>query len=257
MSTRLEHILGGVRNNTLGVAPTARGGAVHNVEKIPVDAIDPDPENARQSFDPDELAALAEDLKIHGQAQNAVVWQLATPGRYQLVAGERRWRACKLAGIPTLVCMVLPRDMPKEQREDIAFAENLARSELKPVEVARHWKRLMDRRGCTVRELAARVGVAPSTISKRLALLKLDAATQRAVDAGEVQRTAAVESVSKPRRGSRAARPPRGVYEFKNGVVKVKRGSKLEKLLEEITWEMRVIPRPPEDDAPPAATDAA
>jgi hypothetical protein len=109
----------------------------------------------------------------------------------------------------------------------------MARSDLKPVEVARHWKALMDRWQCSTRELAARVGVAPSTISKRLSLLKLDAETQQAVDAGTVQRTRAVES-TRTRRLSSRGRQPRGVYVFNAGVVRVKRGHTLADLVAEL-----------------------
>jgi ParB family chromosome partitioning protein len=223
-----------VAGGSVSTQATAVRAAVHNIQRIPVGSIDPDPENARKAFDPAELQALADDIKIHGQTQNAIVFETA-PGRFQLVAGERRWRACQLANVGTLVAMVLPRDMPKEQREDIAFAENLARAQLKPVEVARHWQRLMKRRGCSVRELAARVGVAPSTICKKLALLKLDVATQQAVDAGKVLQTAAIETTrTKRRRHNDGRRSPRGVHRLQSGTVRLKRGATLEQLAAEL-----------------------
>lgn len=222
-----------------GTNDTPRRAFCADVQRIALDAISPDPENARTVFDENELAALAEDLKLHGQTQNAIVVEADSPGCYQLVAGERRWRACRLAGIKTLLCLVLPRNMPKDQREDIAFAENLARSELKPTEVARHWKRLMDRRGCTATELAARVGVAQSTISKRLALLKLDAETQRAVDAGQLKLTAAVETTRKKRERPTRVRGPRGVHTFKAGTVKLRRGFTLADLVAELSAATR------------------
>lgn len=228
MSGKLDEILSGARN---GFAPLARGRAtaVGDVFRIPVADIDPDPDNARKHFDADELEALANDMKRHGQVQNAIVWHDANANRYQLIAGERRLRAAKLAGIQTLVCLLVPRDMVAETKAEIAFAENMSRADLRPVEVARHWEALMARWGCGVRELAARVGVAPSTVSKRLKLLKLDADTQRDVDAGKVKRTHAVAT---PRRTR--GRAARGVHTFNAGTVKLKRGATLADLLAEL-----------------------
>lgn len=225
--TRERDFLGLANTATVVPERTPRRAFCQDVQRIDLDAITPDPENARTVFDEDELQALAEDLKLHGQTQNAIVAESDAAGCYQLVAGERRWRACRLAGIKTLLCLVLPRNMPKDQREDIAFAENLARADLKPTEVARHWQRLMDRRKCTVRELAARVGVAPSTISKRLSLLKLDAETQSAVDAGKLKPTHAVEATRTKRRGTTKRRAPRGVFELAAGTFKLRRGHTL------------------------------
>jgi ParB/RepB/Spo0J family partition protein len=233
MNTKIERLLNGTHHNPPPGARASRH-ATADVQKLPVGSILPDPDNARKTFDADELAALAEDIKRHGQLQNAVAFETDTPGVFQLVAGERRWRACQLAGIPTLVCMVLPRDMAREVREEIAFAENMARSDLKPVEVARHWQALLERWKCSTRELAARVGVAQSTVSKRLALLKLNPETQNAIDAGQVHRTAAVESTRTRRRTTGGRRHSRGVHVFNAGTVKLKRGAKLAELVAEL-----------------------
>lgn len=228
MSGKLDDILGGARGAFMPPA-RPRMAAAGDVFKIPVEEIVPDPDNARKHFDDDELQALANDMKRHGQVQNAIVSHDGAANRYQLIAGERRWRAAKLAGIQTLTCLLVPRDMVAETKAEIAFAENMARADLRPVEVARHWEALMARWKCGVRELAARVGVAPSTVSKRLKLLKLDADTQQAVDAGQVKRTHAVTAPRRPR--SRAAR---GVHTFAAGTVKLKRGATLADLAAEL-----------------------
>lgn len=249
MNSRMQQLLTGAQANYAPPGRVSRTVAA-DVQKLPVASIIPDPDNARKTFDADQLAALAEDMKRHGQLQNAVAYETETPGVFQLVAGERRWRACQLAGIPTLVCMVLPRDMAREVREEIAFAENMARSDLKPVEVARHWQALLTRWNCSTRELAARVGVAPSTISKRLSLLKLDDATQQAVDAGKVHRTTAVES-TRQRRRTTAGRLPRGVHDFKAGTVKLRRGFTMADLLAQL--EAAIAPPAAPAAEPPAA----
>jgi ParB family chromosome partitioning protein len=231
MSTLAHDILAGARSG-FGAGITRAGTVAENVFRIPVGQIEPDPENARQHFDAEELQALADNMKRHGQLQNAVAW-LRGDGRYQLVAGERRLRAAKLAGIPTLNVLVLPRGMAEETRQEMAFAENMARSELKPTEVARHWKTLMERWGISGRELAIRIGVAPSTVSKRMALLKTDADTQRAVDAGAVKQTHVVESSRRSRRATKG-RAPRGVFELTAGTLKLRRGYTLAQAVAEL-----------------------
>jgi len=215
------------------VPPRGAVKAVSNVVAVPLEQIRPDANNARKAFDADELAALADDIKRHGQLQNAVAFQDRTTGEYHLIAGERRWRACKLAGVPTLICQIVPREIESDIRDEMAFAENMSRSQLRPTEVAAHWKRLLDRWGCTTRELAARIGVAQSTVSKRLALLKLDAAGQAAVDAGTVKRTDAVATTQRKR--ATGEKKTRGVLELNAGTVKVKRGRTLAELHAELT----------------------
>jgi ParB family chromosome partitioning protein len=232
MSTLANEILAGARNG-FGAGITRAGTVAENVFRIPVGQIEPDPENARQHFDADELQALADNMKRHGQLQNAVAW-LRGDGRYQLVAGERRLRAAKLANIATLNVLVLPRGIAEETRQEMAFAENMARSELKPTEVARHWKSLMERWGISGRELAFRIGVAQSTVSKRLALLKTDADTQRAVDAGNVKATHVVEGMRRSRRAPKR-RAARGVFELTASTLKLRRGYTLAQAVAELS----------------------
>lgn len=231
MSTLAHEILAGARAG-FGAGITRTNATADNVFRIPVGQIDPDPENARQHFDAEELQALADNMARHGQLQNAVAW-LRGDGRYQLVAGERRLRAAKLANMPTLNVLVLPRGLAEETRQEMAFAENMARSELKPTEVARHWQTLMERWGISGRELAARIGVAPSTVSKRLALLKTDTDTQRAVDAGAVKATHAVEGTRRSRRAPKR-RTQRGVFELAAGTLKLRRGHTLAEAVAEL-----------------------
>jgi len=128
---------------------------------------------------------------------------------------------------------VLPRGMAEETRQEMAFAENMARSELKPTEVARHWKTLMERWGITGMELAARIGVSQSTVSKRLALLKTDADTQRAVDAGAVKQSHVVEGTRRSRRAPKR-RAARGVFEVAAGTLKLRRGYTLAQAVAEL-----------------------
>ena len=233
-NSRIQELLHGNLDG-FGTVPGRRANVrrVDTIVAIPLAQIRPDPDNARRHFDPEALQALADDMKRHGQMQNAVVWLDSTTGEYQLIAGERRLRAAKLAGLETLMCHVVPRELSQDIRQEMALAENLSRCDLKPTEVAAHWKKCMERWGCTTRDLAARVGVAQSTVSKRLALLKLDAETQRAVDAGEVKQTHAAASTSK-RRHRPARRGQRGVLELAAGTIRVRRGQTLEALAAEL-----------------------
>jgi ParB/RepB/Spo0J family partition protein len=237
--TKLHHMLAGIGEPYVRPVAAGAGEAVRDVFRISVDLVDPDPENARTTFDDSELAALAADMKRHGQIQNAVVFPQGD--RFTLVAGERRLRACKLAGIPTLTCLVLSRDVALEVRQEMAFAENMCRSDLRPTEVARRWQTLMDRWNVSGMELARRIGVAQSTVSKKLALLKLDAETQAAVDAGQVgeecarrQANAAAPSGRGRYAGKRRGRANRNVLELATGVVRLKRGRTWAELLEEL-----------------------
>jgi ParB family chromosome partitioning protein len=216
------------------VPPRSGVKAVSNVVAVPLEQIRPDANNARKVFDADELEALAADIKRHGQLQNAVAFQDRTTGEYHLIAGERRFRACKLAGVATLVCQIVPREIESDVREEMAFAENMSRSQLRPTEVAAHWKRLLERWNCSTRELAARIGVSQSTISKRLSLLKLNTEGQAAVDAGVATQTSAVASTGRKRTNTGSPKP-RGVVELNAGTVKVKRGRTLAELHAELT----------------------
>lgn len=205
---------------------------------IAVDDIDRDEGNPRELFDDEALDRLAAVMKRQGQIQNCVVWRDPGTGRYRLTCGERRWRAAKRAGIINLFCLVLPRSTAIEMREEMAMSENTARENLRPVELAKSYKRLMDKHGWSGAELARNIGVAQSSVSEHLALLSLDEETQRKVDARQISKRAVVRELMPPktnRRRSRAGRrAPRGVYTFAAGVVKLKRGATLADLVAEI-----------------------
>ena len=133
--------------------------------------------------------------------------------------------------------------MALEVRHEMAFAENLCRSDLRPTEIARRWQTLMERWGVNGVELAKRIGVSNTTVSKKLALLRLDADTQAAVDAGHVgeeqarRRANAAAPSGRGRyggRGARAGRANRNMLELSTGTVKLKRGRTWDELLAEL-----------------------
>lgn len=145
-----------------------------NVREIGLGQIEPDPDQPRQAIDPDELARLADTIRARGLLQPIRVRELTGEGhRYQIVAGERRWRAAELAGLVRIPCVVVQgEDDPVETLLD-QVAENTGRLGLAPLEEARAFQRILEAKGWTQGQLAAQVGVNQSDVSKRLALLRL------------------------------------------------------------------------------------
>ncbi|MGH3327588.1 MAG: ParB/RepB/Spo0J family partition protein [Streptomycetales bacterium] len=148
--------------------------------EIPLDSVSPNPRQPREVFDEDALAELAHSIKEVGLLQPVVVRE-TTPGRYELVMGERRWRAARHAGLDVLPAIV--RSTDDNQLLLNALLENLHRSELNPLEEAAAYDQLLKDFSCTHEELADRVGCSRSQVTNTLRLLKLPPAVQRRVAA--------------------------------------------------------------------------
>lgn len=149
--------------------------------EIPVSAITPNPRQPRQAFDEDALAELVASIRELGLLQPVVV--RPTEGeRFELVMGERRWRAVMAAGLPTIPAIV--RETRDEAMLRDALLENLHRSELNPLEEAAAYQQLLDDFGCTHDELAGRIGRSRPQISNTIRLLRLPPHVQRRVAAG-------------------------------------------------------------------------
>ena len=149
--------------------------------EIPVDQVSPNPRQPRQSFDDDAHAELVHSIREVGLLQPVVVRQIA-PERFELVMGERRWRACRDAGLPTLPAIV--RSTEDDRLLLDALLENLHRTELNPLEEAAAFDQLLKDFGCTHEDLADRIGVSRSQVTNTLRLLRLPPAVQRRVAAG-------------------------------------------------------------------------
>ncbi|WP_051426547.1 ParB/RepB/Spo0J family partition protein [Jiangella gansuensis] len=149
--------------------------------EIPVDAITPNPRQPRQVFDEDALAELVSSIQEVGLLQPIVV-RLLEDGRYELVMGERRWRATREAGLATIPAIV--RTTRDDDMLRDALLENLHRSQLNPLEEAAAYQQLLDDFGCTHDELAVRIKRSRPQISNTLRLLKLPPLVQRRVAAG-------------------------------------------------------------------------
>jgi ParB family chromosome partitioning protein len=167
--------LSALLRETETAAPTASG-----VEAIPVDQIDPNPFQPRQTFPEASLQELADSIRASGVVQPILVRQIGD--RYQLVAGERRLRASKLAGLESVPAVV--RELSDRESLELALTENLLREDLNPIDSAHGLKSLQDKYGLTHEEMAQRLGANRSTITNTLRLLRLPPEIQEMISAG-------------------------------------------------------------------------
>jgi ParB family chromosome partitioning protein len=151
------------------------------LREIPVELIDPNPRQPRRSFDEVKLAELAESIRVRGVLQPVVVRPLAG-GRFELVAGERRLRAARIAELDTLPAVV--RAAEDWERLDLALAENMARQDLNAVEEARACAMLVDDLGLTKEEVGRRVGRSRVAISNLVRLLDLPEEVLELIETG-------------------------------------------------------------------------
>jgi len=138
--------------------------------RLPLDAIHPNPRQPRRRFEPEATAGLASSLRHQGVLQPVVVRPRAAGG-YELVAGERRWRAAREAGLATLPALV--RDTDDRETLLLSLVENVAREDLSPVEEARAYAALVDEFELSLGEVAEQVGRSKAGVSNRLRLLEL------------------------------------------------------------------------------------
>jgi ParB family chromosome partitioning protein len=163
------------------VAGHAGAGQVAHYAEIPVDAITPNPRQPRQVFDEEALAELVYSLREVGLLQPIVVRAL-NDDRFELVAGERRWRAAQSAGFETIPSII--RDTSDDALLRDSLLENLHRAQLNPLEEAAAYGQLLSDFGCTQEELATRIGRSRPQVSNTLRLLRLPPSVQRRVAAG-------------------------------------------------------------------------
>jgi ParB family transcriptional regulator, chromosome partitioning protein len=148
---------------------------------LPIASIEPNPRQPREVFEEEALAELVTSIREVGVLQPVVVRELGI-GRYQLVMGERRWRACAEAGLDTVPAIV--RDTTDDHLLRDALLENLHRQQLNPLEEAAAYQQMLAEFGATHDELADRIGRSRSQVSNTIRLLNLPAAVQRRVAAG-------------------------------------------------------------------------
>lgn len=143
----------------------------NGVLKLNINDIEPNREQPRKSFDDEAVSELADSIAQHGLIQPIVVTPLSN-GRYSIVAGERRWRACRIAGLNEVPVIV--KDASKQELMEIALIENLQREDLNPVEEAFGYRSLIETFGLTQEEVATRMGKSRSAVTNALRLLNLN-----------------------------------------------------------------------------------
>jgi ParB family transcriptional regulator, chromosome partitioning protein len=165
----------------LSVSEGTEAGDAAELRNVAVELIAPNPSQPRKRFDDDTLAALARSLGERGVLQPVLV-RPRRGGTYELVAGERRWRAARLAGLETIPALVQPRD--DAESLEAALVENMAREDLNPVEAARAVAALVEELGLTREEVGRRVGRSRVAISNLLRLLDLPDEALALIEAG-------------------------------------------------------------------------
>ena len=177
-------------------APPASPPGAAGVSDAAVGDLEPNPAQPRHHFDPAQLDELAASIRESGIVQPILVRRRGH--RFQIVAGERRWRAAQRAGLARVPITV--REVPDERLLEVALIENIQREELTPIEEAQAYQRLLDASGQTQEQVAQRVGKDRSTVANALRLLRLprdvqDLVEARQLDAGHARALLALETV--------------------------------------------------------------
>ena len=139
-------------------------------QMLPIYKVEPNPDQPRQDFDEEELQALSESIATHGVIQPLTVREMPND-YYQIIAGERRWRASRMAGLQDIPAIVMEVD--DRTATELALIENLQRQDLNPVEEAMGYQSLMEDYGLTQEEVSTQVGKSRSTVANALRLLNL------------------------------------------------------------------------------------
>ena len=172
---------------------------------LEIDKIVPDPAQPRVEFSAEALDRLATSIREQGQLAPIRVRWSDELGQWVIVAGERRWRAAKLAGLPTIECHFHTDELSPSEVLEQQLIENLLREDLRPVEQARAFLRLIGLNHWTGKQVAEKLRIPASQVSRALALLRLPDDLQQRIDAGEIPARAAyelskLEDVSEQRR---------------------------------------------------------
>jgi ParB/RepB/Spo0J family partition protein len=207
----LQRILGTRIESDAAHAGPAIGVSALTVAKIiPIERVVPDPDQPRREFDDVEMKHLIGSLRDLGQTDPVKVRWDAKRDRYVLIDGERRWRAATPAGLLTLTAIVDNRNMEADRVLEMQIVENALRQDLTTLEAGAAYRTLMQAWGCTQQQLAERLHISQSKVSRALAALDLPADLQTAVESGDVAPVAAVKKASS-RSGRRKPTKPKAV----------------------------------------------
>ena len=211
MSTKVQQLLrsgGANMANSLGQGATRpatipittatgadryAGRTKGNAGEMAIANIIPDPDQPRTEFDDTELQQLVESLKTHGQLQPIRVRWSQAHGKWIVIAGERRYRAAQRAGLGKLACVFVETEVSADVLLEEQLIENAIRSDLKPIEQARAYRRLMDMKSWTGKQIAERLQLHPTTVTRALQLLELPEQVQTHIDEGKLAPSVGVE----------------------------------------------------------------
>jgi ParB family transcriptional regulator, chromosome partitioning protein len=173
----------GMGRGLAAILPESGAESVGELRQLPVELIEPNPKQPRTRFDPDALAGLAASIEASGVVQPLLVRPLAD-GSYELIAGERRWRAAQQAGLERVPAIV--RDSERAERLQAALIENMVREDLNPVEEARACAALIEDLGLSKEELARRIGRSRPAVSNLIRILDLPDEALELLEAGDL-----------------------------------------------------------------------
>ena len=173
----------GLGSGLAAILPETSAEDVGDLRELPVETIKPNPNQPRTKIEPEALAGLASSIEANGVIQPLLVHPLAD-GSYELIAGERRWRAAQEAGLAKVPAIV--RDQERAERLQVALIENMVREDLNPVDEARACAALVDELGLSREELARRVGRSRPAVSNLIRLLDLPDEALELLEAGEL-----------------------------------------------------------------------
>ena len=163
------------------------------IVELPIDDVEPDPNQPRKYFDETSLQELAQSIRQHGLLQPILVRPFLND-IFQIVFGERRWRACKRVGLKTIKAEV--RELDDKRVLELRLVENLQRQGLNPIEKAVTFRRMIDELGYTHEELGKRIGKSREYITNKLRLLELPDNIKKAVQNGEIKESCARALIS-------------------------------------------------------------
>lgn len=171
------------------------------VQKIPIDTVRPNRWQPRKAFNDVSLAELTQSIKEHGLLQPIHVWKDAD-GSFELIAGERRWRACKAAGMKEVEAIVR-KDLSDQQKFGLSLIENIQREDLNAIDHALAYKQLMEEFAVSQSDIARKLGKSKSAVSNTLRLLELEEYIQKGIQSGVIKEGHARALISIPDKAKR------------------------------------------------------
>ena len=167
------------------IPPTESSAPTSDLTQIPIDQIEPNPRQPRARFDEADMAELAASIQEHGVIQPLILTRGREADKYYLIAGERRWKAARQAGLSTVPAII--KEATEQQRLFWALVENLQRTDLNPLEAAEAYRQLTEDFGLSHAEVATRVGKSRVAVTNTLRLLNLPLVAQQALVKGHIR----------------------------------------------------------------------